>query len=108
MICKVKQDVWLRFQRPLLQRFEEQDWDSYGGAGLNLTATVDFHSFRNHPLWLLAEKRRGLSIKATNCEANTPARSSWSTQKWVAAGDAARRELGERWDTSASDMIAQL
>jgi len=105
MVCKVKQDVWLRHQRRALVRAEESAWEQYGGAGLNLTATVSFESFRSHPLWLRGEKRRGLSIKATNCEADTPARSSWSTKKWVAEGDAARVAQGDIWDTSASDKI---
>ena len=80
----------------------------FHGAGLNLTATVAFDSFRNHPLWLRDEKRRGLSIKATNCEADTPARSRMSTKQWMALGDAARVAQGDHWDTSASDMITDL
>jgi len=112
MICKVKQDVWRSFQLPhLLKREAEQrvGADPDAQPRFNVTATVDFRSFRHHPLWMRAEKRKGLSIKATNCEvaAATPARNRWSNSQWMAKGDAARVALGEIWDTSASDMIIE-
>jgi len=87
MICKVKQDVWRWLQAPELQRRAAAR--EFGA--LNLSATVDFDSFRSHPLWMRGEQRASLGVKSTNCELlrSTPGRTRWSTQQWMAAGDEA-------------------
>ena len=89
MICKVKQDVWQSFQEPLLRRHAAERAAEYGE--LNLSATVDFASFRSHPLWLRGEQRTGLRIKSTNCALvkATPRRSRNATRHWVEESDAA-------------------
>ena len=87
MICKAKQDVWRAYQQPLLRaQAARPEYD-----GLNLSATVDFDSFRSHPLWLGRNQRKGLAIKTTNCELvkETPERTRWSTRRWMVEGDAA-------------------
>lgn len=86
MICKVKQDVWLRYQWPAIRSWEEARGDEL--RGLRLSATIEFDSFRDHPRWLEAENRTGLSIKKTNCESWTPVRSKKSTRKWVETAEA--------------------
>lgn len=97
MICKVKQDVWLRYQQPLLQQrrlalpaFAGLDW-------INVSATIDFNSFRQHPLWLQGEERRKLGIKSTNCKlvAETPQRTRWSTSRWMREAETAMAATGE-------------
>ena len=89
MICKVKQDVWQSYQEPLLRRHAAERIAEYGE--LNLSATVDFASFRSHPLWLRGEQRTGLRIKSTNCALvkATPRRSRNATRLWVEESDAA-------------------
>ena len=90
MICKVKQDVWLTYQQPRLRA---------RAAGLmhgsNLSATVSFESFANHPLWLEDAARAKLKVKATNCEevGMTPRRSRQATREWMADADDALRAL---------------
>jgi hypothetical protein len=86
MICKVKQDVWLRYQWPAIRSWEEARGDEL--RGLRLSATIEFDSFRDHPRWLKAENRTGLSIKKTNCESWTPVRTKKSTRKWVETAEA--------------------
>lgn len=82
MICTIKQHVWLRYQRPLLLSHELGP--EFAPSGLNLTATVDFESFRTHPRWLSGSSRARLSIKSTNCEnlAHTPRRTHHDKQ-WM-------------------------
>ena len=67
LVCKVKQDVWLRYQLPLLQRRERSA--AWVARGLNLTATVSFESFASHARWMGDARRRGLRIKSVgNCD----------------------------------------
>lgn len=89
MICKIKQDVWRDFQAPLLRSYAAAHGVEYNRG--NLSVTVDFDSFRSHPLWLRGEQRRGLGIKSTNCDlvSATPERTSWSTRRWMAEGESA-------------------
>ena len=81
MVCTVKQHVWQRFQRPLLQRRIAAGRASYAGT-VPLVATIEFDSFRTHPLWRGSEQRANLSIKraAGGCNslvrASTPLRST--------------------------------
>ena len=46
MICKVKQDVWMRYQQPQLAHHEATQPDDYAARGRNLSVTVSFESFR--------------------------------------------------------------
>lgn len=52
MLCKIKQDVWLKYQEPKLRSF---------------AATVLYESFETTALWVPAEKRRQWSPKQTKC-----------------------------------------
>ena len=102
MLCTIKQHVWMRYQRPLLERRAAEEQSSYAGAGLPLAATIDFDSFRTHPLWQGAEKRTNLTIKraAGVCakvqRASTPLRSKRRVKEWTELADAAERRARER------------
>ena len=86
MICKVKQDVWMRYQQPQLAHHEATHPDDYAARGRNLSVTVSFESFSDHPLWLQDDSRVTLDIKKTNCRlvSTTPRRSKASLAKWMA------------------------
>ena len=94
MVCTVKQHVWQRFQRPLLQRRVAAERASYAGRA-PLIATIEFDSFRTHPLWRGSEQRANLSIKtaAGGCHslvrASTPLRSKQRVREWMEVADAA-------------------
>lgn len=94
MVCTIKQHAWQRYQRPFLERRASADKRraaAYAGAGLPLSATVDFASFATHPLWHGEDERRNLSIKRTagaHCakliKASTPLRSQRHVRQWAA------------------------
>ena len=114
MICTIKQHTWQRFQKPLLEQrvrnaARHQSYDGLEGTGLApLSATVDFASFRSHPLWHDEEERRNLTIKRTagaHCarllRASTPTRSKPRLVEWgqsIAASQAASHAAHDRWD----------
>jgi hypothetical protein len=106
MVCKIKQDVWRSFQSPLLRA---RAASAAGFGKRNISVTVDFDSFRSHPLWLRGEQRRGLGIKSTNCDlvASTPERTAWSTQRWMAEGDAALQAASTAKDRENMDFSQQ-
>eukprot|EP00966_Prymnesium_polylepis_P250677 5796536-Prymnesium_polylepis.1 len=89
MICVVKQQVWARYQRPLLQAHEAAA--EYVAKGLNLSVTVDYDSFRSHPAWLDQGARARLKIKSTNCAAVklTPNRTARNLRRWKELASAA-------------------
>lgn len=111
MICTIKQHVWQRFQKPELQRRVQAKarapWDEQRRKALSysetsvLSATVDFASFRSHPLWQEETQRRNLSIKSTagsHCARlvaeSTPRRSAAHVRQWeitIAAAEAKER-----------------
>jgi len=58
MLCTIKQNVWKRYQRPLLERRVATELTSAGAGGKPpLLATVEFDSFRTHPMWTGSEQR---------------------------------------------------
>ena len=96
MLCTIKQNVWKRYQRPLLERRVATELTSAGAGGKPpLLATVEFDSFRTHPMWTGSEQRANLSIKraAGGCaqllRASTPLRSQRRVREWTALADAA-------------------
>jgi len=97
MVCTIKQHVWTRFQRPLLERRAQAEHGRYAGAGLGLVATIAFDSFSSHPMWREADQRANLTIKkaAGTCgrvlKRATPLRSKERVRDWAALADAAER-----------------
>jgi hypothetical protein len=96
-VCTIKQHVWTRFQRPLLERRAQAEHGRYAGAGLGLVATIAFDSFSSHPMWREADQRANLTIKkaAGTCgrvlKRATPLRSKERVRDWAALADAAER-----------------
>ena len=95
MICTIKQHVWQRFQRPHLERQMATmalESASNRSSGRPLCATLDFESFRTHPMWSSKEQRANLTIKRTagSCSQlvrmSTPIRSPRNVQRWLRAG----------------------
>ncbi len=105
MICKIKQDVWLKHQRGEAERRRLEQPARYGS--FNLSATVEFDSFRSHPLWMRRKDRKRLSVKETNCAAvrETPARSRWNSRKWFDESQAALDRL-EQVEPTSPEMLS--
>jgi hypothetical protein len=111
MICTIKQHAWQRFQKPVLeQRVRDASRrQPYSGSGLApLPATIDFASFRSHPLWHGEAERRNLTIKRTagaHCarllRASTPPRNKARLTQWaesITESQVASRVAHDRWD----------
>ena len=108
-VCTIKQHVWMRYQRPLL---EERAAAVVATAAHNaadharepppLLTAISFDSFRTHPMWKASEQRANLTIKrmAGGCaavvRASTPLRSRNRVREWIALADAAVKRSGLR------------
>jgi len=106
LVCTIKQHVWRRYQRPLLeQRATAAAMGAKATIGAvtgahappPLFATLAFDSFRSHPMWRGSEQRANLTIKmaAGGCDAvvraATPMRNRNRVREWIAVADAAVR-----------------
>jgi len=91
MICTIKQHAWQRHQRPVLERQARVPAAAMGAVSMQrpLISTVDWESFRTHPLWQTEEQRSNLSIKRTAgacagmLRAATPLRTRRHVHDWL-------------------------